>query len=52
MTLPLARHFDPDPAPDHDPDDPRCCACDDCDELAREQEAEEQGDWRRDDRVW
>lgn len=29
MTLPLARHFDPDPAPDHNPDDPNC-TCDDC----------------------
>ena len=28
MTLPLARHFDPDPAPDHDPTGP--CTCHDC----------------------
>ena len=50
MSLPLARHLTPDDNPDHDPDNPRC-ACDDCDQIAREEEAEEQGDWRRDDDV-
>ena len=42
----LARHLEPDAAPDHDDDGP--CACDDCMAIIREEEAERVADMWRD----
>ena len=45
------RHFEPDHAPEHDPDDPDC-PCDDCDAIRAQDAADERQAWAQDDRSW